>query len=135
MKQQMSAKFFRYVHNSRHSFKIVTITKTLADICCFIYGFWLLVTGWCNEKNISHSIIYDVSNHVGARHCRKPLSRYCRIYQISGFCTNLINIASTVGMTKSRAFVYKSCQNISSTVRMTKSWAFVYKSCQNISLL
>ena len=48
------------------------------------------------------------------------------------FCTNL-SISSAVGMTKSRAFVYKSCQNISSTVGMTESRAFVYKSCQKIS--
>ena len=59
-------------------------------------------------------------NHVGARHCQKPLGRSVEqsfnklVYE---YCQN---ISSSVGMTKSRAFDYKSCQDSSSYVRMTK---------------
>ena len=61
-------------------------------------------------------------NHVGARHCRKPLGLR------SG-----INIFINAGFTKISAFVYKSCQSISSTVGFTKTRAFATKFCQNIS--
>ena len=52
-------------------------------------------------------------NHVEDRHCRKPLS------QPKG-----LNISTTVELTKTRAFVYKSCQNIFSTVGFTKTRTF-----------
>ena len=58
----------------------------------------------------------------GARHCRKPLG------QRKG-----LDIYSTLGLTKTRAFVYKSCQNLSSAVGFTKTRVLATKSCQNIS--
>jgi hypothetical protein len=61
-------------------------------------------------------------NHEGARHCRKPLGR-----------RKGLDIYSTEGLTKTRAFVYKSCQNLSSAVGFTKTRVLATKSCQNIS--
>ena len=46
-----------------------------------------------------------------------------------------LNISTTVELTKTRAFGYKSCQNISSTVGFTKIRAFARKFCQNCSIL
>ena len=69
-------------------------------------------------------------NHVGARHCRKPLGRsvrqsfnkqepsnfyYCEVGPICMICIQIL-------------VVYKSCQNISGSVGMTKSRAFASKS-------
>ena len=45
------------------------------------------------------------------------------------------NISTTVGFTKIRAFMYKSCQNISTNVGFTKTRAFLYKSRQNCAIL
>ena len=61
-------------------------------------------------------------NHVGARPCRKPLGR-----------RKGLNISTTLGLTKSRAFDHICCQNISITGGFTKTRAFDHKSCQNIS--
>ena len=87
-------------------------------------------------------IFFKILNHVGARHCRKPLSwRKGLIISTTVGLTKFMApvqimlkyFSNTVGFTKTRAFDYKSCQNISSTVAFTKTRAFDYKSCQNIS--
>ena len=70
------------------------------------------------EKSFSliHSFIIIITNHEGARHCRKPLGRR------KGF-----DIFITLGLTKIRAFVYKCGQKISTSVGFTKIRAFAGK--------
>ena len=54
---------------------------------------------WPLVSKSEHSQIL-IQNHVGARHCQKPLGR------LKGF-----NIFITLGFTKIRAFLYNSGQN------------------------
>ena len=84
---------------------------------------------------------YHVVNHVAARHCTvesfsagargsmflllQDLPKLRLLYDVDKSCQNIL---TTVGFTKTRAFLYKSRYNISTTVVVTKTRTFLYKS-------
>ena len=67
-----------------------------------------------------HSYFSSFLNHVGSRHCQKPLGQG-------------LNLFATVELSKTRTFDHKPLQNVFITIEFAQTTAFDYKSCQKMS--